>query len=178
MYLRIAEPIELWDGTSGDPAADLAAQPDWSIYEVGTLSPIAIVASFFGNRTGHNPMRPTGFVLFTEAELLATGGTIHVVSATFQWPTEIVTAHRDLMGHEQGAKALFAAYDPTTRLQTIQRAALLGELAALATRQDVIATFRTNVAKRLRRVQCTDPPLWAAVIAACAGRADPAALIA
>ena len=56
-------PIELWDGTGGDPAADLAAQPDWSLYEVGDLSPIAIVASFFGNRTGHNPMRAIGYVL-------------------------------------------------------------------------------------------------------------------
>lgn len=177
MYLRIAEPIELWDGTSGDPAAVLAAQPDWSIYEVGALSPIAIVASFFGNRTGHHPMRSTGYVLFTEAELLATGGTIHIVPATFGWPPEIATAHRDLMSHEQNARALFATYEPATRLQTITRAALLGELAALATRQDVIATFRTNVVKRLRRVQSNDPTLWAAVIAACAGRADPATLV-
>lgn len=58
VYLRIAEPIELWDGTGRDPATDLAAQPDWSLYEVGELSPVAIIAAFFGNRTGHSPMRP------------------------------------------------------------------------------------------------------------------------
>jgi hypothetical protein len=178
VYLRIAEPIEQWDGTGEDPAAELAAQPDWSLYEVGTLSPVAIVATFFGNRSGHNPMRPTGYVLFTEAELLATGGAIHVAPANFEWPPEIADAHRDLMGHERGAGALFATYDPRTRLQTISRATLLGELAVLASRDDVVAKFRTNVVKRLRRVQTNDSALWAAVIAACTGRADLAALIA
>lgn len=178
MYLRIAEPIELWDGTGDDPAADLAAQPDWSLYEVGDLSPITIVASFFGNRTGHNPMRAIGYVLFTEAELLATGGTIHVVPATFGWPPEVVAAHRDLVGHEQNAQALFATYDPATRLQTIPRATWLAELAVLASRQDAIPRFRTNVVRRLRRVHLDDAPLWAAIAVACANRADPTALIA
>ena len=177
MYLRIAEPIELWDGTGGDPAADLAAQPDWSLYEVGELSPVAIVAAFFGNRTGHNPMRAIGYVLFTERELLATGGGIHVAPATFRWPPEIVAAHRDLMGHEQNSQALFATYDPATRLQMIPRATWLAELAVLASRQDVSPTFRTNVVKRLRRVHADDAPLWGAIEAACGDRADPSALI-
>jgi hypothetical protein len=177
VYLRIAEPIELWDGTGGDPSADLAAQPDWSLYEVGELPPVAIVAAFFGNRTGHNPMRSIGYVLFTDTELLATGGTIHVAPATFGWPPEIVAAHRDLMGHEQNAQALFATYDPATRLQMIPRATWLAELAVLASRQDVIPKFRTNVVKRLRRVHADDVALWGAIVAACADRADPTTLI-
>ena len=122
-------------------------------------------------------MRPTGYVLFTEAELLATGGSIHVIPASFRWPPEIATAHRDLVGHEHGARTLFATYDPTTRLQRIPRAIPLAELAVLATREDVVTSFRANVVKRLRRVHGNDPTLWAAVNTACIGRVDPNALI-
>lgn len=146
VFLRIAEPIELWDGTGGDPAAELAEQPDWSLYEVGDLAPSTIVASFYGNRTGHNPMRGIGYVLFTKAELLATGGTINIVAATFGWPPEVVAAHRDLIGHEQNAQALFAAYDPATRLQTVPRATWLAELAVLASRVDVLSGERAEAA--------------------------------
>ena len=176
MYLRIAEPIELWDGTSGDPAADLASQADWSLYEVGTLTPVSIVASFFGNRTGHAPMRPTAYVLFTPDELLATGGTLHPVPSNFGWPPEVVAAHRDLVGHENGARALFDGYVPATRLHAISREALLAEQAVLAARQDVTAAFRTNVIKRLKRIQGENPTLWAAVVATCGNRVDPGCL--
>lgn len=178
MYLRIAEPIELWDGTSGDLAAELAAQPDWSLFEVGTLTPASIVASFYANRTGHQPRRPIGYVLFTQTELLATGGTLRQSPAHFGWPPEISAAHRDLVGHEQGAHALFANYNPATRLQRIPRATWLAEMAVLASRADVVPTFRANVIKRLKRVNTEEPALWAAVVTSCAGRADARALIA
>jgi len=117
-------------------------------------------------------------VLFSETELLATGGTIQTVPATFGWPPEIIAAHRDLIGHEQNAQALFATYDPATRLQTLPRATWLAELAVLASRQDVTSTFRTNVVKRLRRVYAYDTPLWGGIVAVCGDRAIPAALIA
>ena len=117
--------------------------------------------------------------LWTSDEIVrATGGTLHQCPAHFGWPPEVSAAHFDLMGHELGAQNLFVTYDPTTRLQRISRPAWLGEMAVLASRADVDASFRTNVIKRLRRVSTSDAALWADVMASCAGRADPAALIA
>lgn len=98
-------------------------------------------------------------MLFTEAELLATGGTVAVVPATFVWPPEMVASHRDVTGHERNAQALFATYDPRARLQMIPRAIWLAELAVFGTRQDVVPTFETNVVKRLRRVHLDDGSL-------------------
>ena len=175
MYLRVAEPIEMWDGTGEDAARDLAEQPDWSVFEVGELSPATILASFYGNRTGHGPMR-FAYVSFTQTELLSTGGWLAAIPAFFDWPPEVSAAHRDLLGHQECASNLFANYDPASRLHTIQREEVVAELAVLTSRFDTPGAFRKNALKRLRRVRDDAPETWQRVRDFCGGRVDPDSL--
>jgi hypothetical protein len=163
-YLRIASPIELWDGTATreERAASLANEPDWSLYQIGSISARTAVAAYWGNRTGHAPLHDPGYVLLPE-DALTSFGRVIPARASFTWPPEVSSAHHDLVEHTTNARALVDALDAAAcRIQTIPRAELLAEIATLARRGDADAAFRKNARKRLERVRDTEPQIWRA----------------
>jgi len=54
----------------------LVAEPSWSLYSLDQVSPLTILAVFYGHRTGQRPLRDPAYVVFTEVELVDTGGTL------------------------------------------------------------------------------------------------------
>jgi len=102
MIIRIAEPIELWDGSQPieKSVQDFANERDWSLYDLrgrDAPSPQRVLAAFYGNRKGPKPRHHPRYVIFDEAALLATGGRLERSPAIFSWPDDVSAAHVDLL---------------------------------------------------------------------------------
>lgn len=158
MYLRVADPLELWTKPITEILDGLRQERAWSVFSTETLSPIRILAAFYGNREAPSPQRDPGFVIFTTDELVSDGGRLVPCPAHFDWPAEVSNAHFDFEPG-WGAFDALASFDPVARLHRIPRRDLLVEILVLAQRSDASPTFRNKVDKRRRKLERSDPAM-------------------
>jgi hypothetical protein len=162
VFLRIADPIELWDGTkkADECALALAGEEDWSLFLVSPeLQPPEILAAYYGNRRGYGPVC-AGYLLIPESVLLMTNGGLHQSAAMFDWPPEVRDAHYSLRAHNlAGCKRFYKRKNKTDEvsLLEISRVPLYAEMSRLASRPGADPAYQASVERRVEKLRNSSP---------------------
>ena len=169
-FFRVANQLELWDGTKSpaEVAHALAGEKSWSLFlRMDSLDPIAVLAAFYGWRSGRGPLHDYAYVVFTEVELKLSGGILIRTPEhfTYGWPPEVRDAHYDLENHTPaGALAFAKAVAPLgNRLTSVPRLEVLLAQHELSLREDAPVQFVASVKSRLSKLSKNEEPVMAAL---------------
>jgi hypothetical protein len=176
-FLRIADPAEAWDGTSGPSLSEaaelLANDKSWSLFECADLSfERAVLAAIYGSRMGRGPMRPVAIVRLEKEFLnaLTNARLDHSPqNFVFAWPQEVAEAHYDLhpMDANEASIILRSVRDGDNVVISVPRLELLLEQVRLLRRPDCADRFRMNVGQRLRKLSANEQPVFQQLTALC-----------
>jgi len=170
LYLRVAHPIEHWDGTipADNLAEQLAAETSWSLFMLAHVEPLTVLGAFYGWRTGPGPRTDCGYHVFTDTELAVASPSLRHTPQnwTHGWPPDVRDSHYDLEGFTAGTAKAFLAKIGTlgTRLKQATRKDIFCAQRALLQRNAVPADFQARVNDRLKKLKQREPNLYATVV--------------
>jgi hypothetical protein len=165
-YLRVADPIEQWDGSQSveETIAALCEERQWSHFLLDGVTATDVLVAFYGNRKSPSPRRDPGYVVFTEKELTDSGGVLRQAPASFNWPGNVAAAHFDLIDFHRNPQSLFTARPPRDRLERFPRADLLFSIAKLAAHPGAGSAFVEQAIARINKLKRSDASLYARIL--------------
>lgn len=162
-FCRVLQPADPWinDCPEDERVANFSGGGSTSVAAVEICSPLRVLASFYGMRRGHVPLKGR-YIDFTRSEAERQGGVLRSSDADPPWPDDYNRAHHEIVaGAEAVARYVARLFGDNRRdCSIVERDELLEEICRLFSLTDVHQKFEENTRKRLRRLFEQERELW------------------